>query len=175
MVVDCGDVTVDLACLELLVNNRISEITEPTGETCGSSFIDAKFAEFLSHKLGKSTFELLEKENYNSLQKIIQDFIRRVKIPFTGQKSDFKPHEIYLEDYRSKESRSTLKDIIKERKENQQLEADDWTIFVDFDEVKRMFDLFIPKIIQLIEGQLTRLQQQNKRCSAMMLVGGFSE
>src|SRR4051794_16255926 len=130
MVVDCGGGTVDLACLELLTNNKISEITEPTGETCGSSFIDAKFVEFFRQKLGNSTLELFEKkENYNSLlQSIIQEFIDLAKIPFTGKKSNFEPFEIYLEDYNLKERRSTLtrstvtrstvtlKDIVKEGK-----------------------------------------------------------
>ncbi|CAB4375358.1 actin-like ATPase domain-containing protein [Rhizophagus irregularis] len=167
MIVDCGGGTVDLSCHELLANNKIREITRPTGGSYGSSFVDKEFVGFLRRKLGSSTIELLEKEHYNVLQYIVQKFCRRVKIPFTGERTNFQPYEIDLDDY------SLLKDIIKGEKEKRLLEEADWSIFVEYDDIKGMFDHCITKIIHLIREQLAQLQ--NKRCSAIMLVGGFSE
>ncbi|RIA87536.1 hypothetical protein C1645_827645 [Glomus cerebriforme] len=175
MVVDCGGGTVDLICHEKLANDRIGEITEPKGGNCGSSFVDKKFIEFLGDKLGKSTIELLEKNHYGILYLMVQEFCKEVKIPFTGQKSDFRRYEFDLEDYNRLKSPLTLKGIIKEGKEKQQLIKDDWMIFIEFDDVKKMFDSFITRIILLIKEQLKQLQNKNKKCSAMMLVGGFSE
>ena len=41
-----------------------------------------------------------------------------------------------------------------------------------FDDVKKMFDPIIERILELIRGQL---KQSEKKCSVMLLVGGFSE
>lgn len=174
MVVDCGGGTVDLTCHEILANDRIGEITESKGGNYGSSFVDKKFIEFLSRKLGKPTIELLDKEYHNSLQYMVQEFCEHVKLPFTGQKTNFRNYEIDLEDYRLKHP-LTLKDIIKEGNEKKLLEKADWIITLVFEDVKGMFDPFITKIISLIGDQLNQLRNKNKECSAMMLVGGFSE
>ncbi|CAB5380776.1 unnamed protein product [Rhizophagus irregularis] len=45
MIVDCGGGTVDLTTRELLEDERLSEITERSGDYCGSSFIDQAFLE----------------------------------------------------------------------------------------------------------------------------------
>ncbi|RIA87530.1 hypothetical protein C1645_807256 [Glomus cerebriforme] len=167
MVVDCGGGTVDLTSHELLKNNRTREITGRTGGNCGSSFVDREFIKFLRLKLGNSTIESLEKEHYNVLQYMIQVFCRRVKFSFTGERSDFQRYEIDLDEY------SWLKEIIEEGKEKRLLKEANWSIYVEFDDVKRMFDHCITKIIHLIREQLAQLQ--NKKCSVIMLVGGFSE
>ncbi|CAG8504961.1 9394_t:CDS:2 [Funneliformis mosseae] len=164
MVVDCGGGTVDLTRHELLQNSRLSEITERSGKNCGSSFIDKKFIEFIGTKLGKSV-ELLKKKHYSSIQYMVQEFCRRVKIPFTGHKNEFQRYEIDLEDYH------LLKEIV-EGKEKRLLEKDDWLIYVEFNDVKTMFDPIVGDIITLIKDQL---KKNDKKCSAIMLVGGFGE
>ncbi|CAI2175026.1 5911_t:CDS:2, partial [Funneliformis geosporum] len=163
MVVDCGGGTVDLTRHELLQNSRLSEITERSGKNCGSSFIDKKFIEFISRKLGK-TVEFLKTNHYSSIQYMVQEFCRRVKIPFTGQKNEFQRYEIDLEEYHLKE--------IVEGKEKRLLEKDDWLIYVEFNDVKTMFDPFVGDIIKLMMDQL---KNNDKKCSSIMLVGGFSE
>jgi molecular chaperone DnaK (HSP70) len=174
MVVDCGGGTVDLTCHEILANDRIGEITESKGGNCGSSFVDRRFIEFLGIQLGKSTIELLKEKYYNSLYHMVQEFCEHVKLPFTGQRSDFRNYEIDLEEYRLKHPLH-LKDIIEEGNEKKLLRDNDWIITLKFDDVKKMFDPLITKIISLIKGQLDQLRNKNKKCSAMMLVGGFSE
>ncbi|CAB4473672.1 unnamed protein product [Rhizophagus irregularis] len=51
------------------------------------------------------------------------------------------------------------------------LEDDEWIIEIKFENVRKMFDPIINKIIRLINGQL----DADNDCSAMFLVGGFSE
>ncbi|CAB5295713.1 unnamed protein product [Rhizophagus irregularis] len=53
----------------------------------------------------------------------------------------------------------------------EQLEEDEWIIELKFEDVKRMFDPVINKIIKLIREQLNN----SGTISAMFLVGGFSE
>ncbi|CAG8440520.1 uncharacterized protein OCT59_009835 [Rhizophagus irregularis] len=163
IVVDCGGGAVNLTSHKLLEDNKISELTESTSGNCGSSLIDKKFVEFLGRKLGSSTIESLEKNHYNILQYIVQEFCKEVKIPFTGQKSEFQRYEIVLENYPS---------IIEEARKQGFLKESD-SVWVEFSDVRGMFDPLINKIIDLIKGQLA--QQPNKKSSVIMLVGGFSE
>lgn len=160
---DCGGGTVNLTSHKLLENNKLSEITESTSGNCGSSLIDKKFVEFLGRKLGSSTIESLEKNHYNILQYMVQEFCKEVKILFTGQKSEFPRYEVVLKNYPS---------IIEEARKQGFLKESD-SIWVEFSDVRGMFDPLINKIIDLIKGQLA--QQPNKESSAIMLVGGFSE
>src|SRR5437763_3993035 len=59
------------------------------------------------------------------------------------------------------------KDDIKE-----ELENNDWIINISFEDLKSMFDPVIEEIINLIHGQLIN---NKDKCSAIFLVGGFSE
>ncbi|PKY62189.1 hypothetical protein RhiirA4_449966, partial [Rhizophagus irregularis] len=74
MVVDCGGGTVDLTTRKLLRDNKLSEITERTGDFCGGSYVDREFIKFLSRRLGKSTINLLKENNYGQMQYMIQQF-----------------------------------------------------------------------------------------------------
>ncbi|RIA82050.1 hypothetical protein C1645_744051 [Glomus cerebriforme] len=165
MIVDCGGGTVDLTTRQLLNGNKMSEITERTGDNCGSSFVDQEFVKFLGRKLGKSTIELLKENHYGLLQYIVQEFCRRVKLPFTGKESDFQQFDIDLDDYK------LIKQYVN-GEEKDRLEESDWSIEIQFEDAKTMFDPVIGKIIRLIRGQL---EKSNEKCSALMLVGGFSE
>jgi len=59
-------------------------------------FCRPRIYKILGRKLGKSVIELLIKNHYNQLQYIVQEFCRRVKMPFTGQQTQFQSFEIDL-------------------------------------------------------------------------------
>ena len=82
MIVDCGGGTVDLTTCKLIGDKQLSEITECTGDYCGSTFIDKEFAEYLRRKLGSQAINLLMKNHYGQFQYIFQEFCRRVKNTF---------------------------------------------------------------------------------------------
>ena len=108
--------------------------------------------------------ESIKKDHYGQLQYIVQDFCRSVKIPFTGKEEDFRTFEVDLD----------LVPVIKQYvkgKEKKELEKIEWCFEINFEEVKEMFDPTVEKIIRLIRDQLGK----NKECSAIFLVGGFSE
>ncbi len=52
------------------------------------------------------------------------------------------------------------------------MEKAGWMIRLDFDSVKGMFDPVINRVIKIIGDQLN---DSSEKCSAMFLVGGFSE
>jgi len=166
MVVDCGGGTVDLTTRKLLENNKLSEITERTGDFCGGSYVDREFLKFLSRKLGESAINLLRENNYGQMQYMIQQFCRQLKFGFTGNRNDFDLFEFDIEE-NCPVLKQYCKDDIKEK-----MEQDDWIIDINFEDLKSMFDPVVGKIIRLIRGQL---DSNKDKCSAMFLVGGFSE
>ncbi|PKC10181.1 actin-like ATPase domain-containing protein [Rhizophagus irregularis] len=166
MVVDCGGGTVDLTTRRLLRDNKLSEITERTGDFCGGSYVDREFLKFLSRKLGESTMNLLRENNYGQMQYMIQQFCQKLKFHFTGNQNEFDPYEFDIEEI-CPVLIQYCNDNIKE-----EMEENDWVIDINFEDIKSMFDPVVGKIIRLIRGQL---DSSKDKCSAIFLVGGFSE
>jgi hypothetical protein len=59
-----------------------------------------------------------------------------------------------------------------EGSERDEMEEEEWTIELKFEDVKGMFDSVINQILDLISEHL---DENNEEVSAMLLVGGFSE
>ncbi|CAG8669775.1 11342_t:CDS:2 [Funneliformis mosseae] len=165
MIVDCGGGTVDLTTRKLIGTKELGEITERIGDFCGSTFIDTEFVEFLRGKLGSHAIKLLKENNYGQYQYIVQEFCRRVKKPFTGEDTGFL-YELDIEEV----APVLLQYVNKEIKGL--MEDNEWLIDIKYNDVKKMFDPVIDRIIRMIHIQLLNNQET---CSAMFLVGGFSE
>ncbi|CAI2173658.1 5241_t:CDS:2 [Funneliformis geosporum] len=162
MVVDCGGGTVDLTTRKLLPGRRLCEKTISKGGYCGGIFVDEEFIKFLGTKIGQSTINLIREKHYSQLQYMVQEFSRRVKIPFTGESKDFKPFDLDLE---------VVKQYIR-GSHRDELEEKEWVVELKFEDVKKMFDPVVEKILGLIRQQL---DEYNDYVSAILLVGGFSE
>ncbi|CAB4424823.1 unnamed protein product [Rhizophagus irregularis] len=160
MMADCGGGTVDLTTYKLLENKGFSEIIECTGDSCGSTFVDKGFINFLGKELGYNAIELFKNNNYDQFQYIIQEFCQWVKLPFTGDLSEYRPYYLDIEEIAQYVSEET----------KYKMEESDWIIEIKYNDVKNMFDPVIDKIISLIQHS-----QLQKKCSTILLVGGFSE
>ncbi|RIA82723.1 hypothetical protein C1645_809496 [Glomus cerebriforme] len=166
MIVDCGGGTVDLTIRKLVNDKQLGEITERSGDFCGSTFIDKEFIKYLRKILGDEPMELLKDNNYGQMQYLIQQFCKFGKIPFTGDDPDFL-YELDIQD-----TIPILKQHINNDDIRKTLEEDEWVIEIDFESMKTIFEPVVQKILCLIEAQLDNTQET---CSAMFLVGGFSE
>ncbi|GES97262.1 hypothetical protein GLOIN_2v1783294 [Rhizophagus clarus] len=165
MIVDCGGGTVDLTMRELLEDRRLSEMTERTGDCCGSSRIDEAYLELVGEKVGKSVIDSIRKNHYGQLQYFVQEFCEQAKIPFTGTEKDTQfAYELDV-------VLPAIKDYVK-KGEREKLIESGWQFELSQKDIKGLFDPVIDKIICLIRGQLDK---SKKKCSAMFLVGGFSE
>ncbi|PKK80355.1 actin-like ATPase domain-containing protein [Rhizophagus irregularis] len=164
MIVDCGGGTIDLTIHKLVGNNQLSEVTESTGDFCGSTFIDKEYIKFLCKKLGDSAINSFRDNFYGQFQYMIQTFCNNAKIPFTGDSEFF--FELDIED--------TAPVLLKYVNEETRyiMEENDWMIKINYEDIKAMFDPVVNRIIKLIHLQLSNVQE---KCSAMFLIGGFSE
>src|SRR4051812_17257592 len=95
MVVDCGGGTVDLTTRNLLKSEesekKLSEITERTGDFCGSTYVDEEFVIFLEKKLGFAAVDDFRRNHYDHYQYLIHNFFcPRVKFGFDGDSSTFR-------------------------------------------------------------------------------------
>jgi hypothetical protein len=165
MIVDCGGGTVDLTTRKLLEENRLSEVTRRAGDFCGSTFIDKEFIELLKREVGNEAIDLLSDKHYGQLQYLVQEFCQYVKLPFTGDDPDFS-YEMDLEAIAP-----TLLQCVT-GSEKDLMEEKEWMIELDFNTIKSMFDPIIDRIIGMIRVQL---DNSPEKCSAIFLVGGFSQ
>jgi molecular chaperone DnaK (HSP70) len=166
MIVDCGGGTVDLTTRKLVGNKplQLGEVTERIGDFCGSTFIDEKFVEFLREKLGSRPIDRLIENHYGQYQYLIQEFCQRVKILFTGDDMRFH-YELDINHYNAP-------DLLKYISEESQEIKEEWAIDIKYSDIKKMFDFVVDRIIRLIDMQLSN---NRGTCSAMFLVGGFSQ
>jgi hypothetical protein len=165
MIVDSGGGTVDLTMSKLLNENQLGEVSERTGDYCGSAFIDNKFVEHLTTELGEEAINFLRKNYYGQMQYLVQEFCQHVKFPFTGEDTSF-AYDMDLEVV----SHMLIQRLSEEQR--RRMEDANWLIKLDYETIKRMFDDVIDRIIGLIKLQLENFREE---CSAMFLVGGFSQ
>ncbi|RIB24215.1 hypothetical protein C2G38_2169221 [Gigaspora rosea] len=175
MIVDCGGGTVDLTTRKLLAGGQLGEITERAGDFCGSTFVDQKFLELMESFAGKSAMKKLKENNYGELQYLVKEFCEQIKFQFTGDDPDFH-YEIDLESTCPVLKKYVIGDKLKELEENL------WEVEITFDTIKAMFDPIIDRIIRMIQAQLDNartskigMAQISNTCSAIFLVGGFSQ
>ncbi|CAG8585354.1 3589_t:CDS:2 [Funneliformis mosseae] len=168
LVVDCGGGTVDLTVRTLQPDNTLEEETVRSGGLCGSTCIDREFVKFLGRMVGLRALITYKKRYYGNLQKLIYKFFcDEVKLPFTGDPETYENIELDIE----KHCPDLMNLVCDEAKER--LEEDEWVIDLEFEDVKKMFDPTISKIIALINAQIESLPKN--KIKVMFLVGGFSE
>ncbi|CAG8435939.1 8607_t:CDS:2 [Ambispora gerdemannii] len=168
MVCDCGGGTVDLTTRTLLPENQLGEVTERTGDLCGSTFVDNEFILFLGRRLGHKAVQEFKENHYGLVQLLIHKFFcPEVKDEFAGNVSTFEPIEFDIQ----RICPQLMSYVDDERRE--QMEEDEWIIELQFSDVTSMFDPVVEKIIRLVRNQLNASGEQ--KCSAIFMVGGFAE
>jgi molecular chaperone DnaK (HSP70) len=168
MIVDCGGGTVDLTTRELLNENQLGEITERAGDYCGSSFVDNAFLDHLRKILEDRPMDLLRDNYYGQMQNMVQKFCQNVKFEFTEDDKTF-IYEMDLNEV-SPVIAQYVSDEVRQR-----MEEAEWLIKLDYETIKSMFDSVVERILRMIRVQLDNCHEKRSRCSAMLLVGGFSQ
>src|ERR1043165_1432895 len=138
LIVDCGGITVNLTTCHFEDKFQLDKITKHFD--CGSTSIDKEFIEFLRKKLGTHTIDLFIENHSDQFQYLVQNFCRRIKIPFTGDDTVFS-YELDIEEI----APSLKQYLVSEIREI--MEDDDWVIEINHNDIKKMFDPVIERIL----------------------------
>ncbi|GBC02372.1 hypothetical protein RclHR1_00460010 [Rhizophagus clarus] len=166
IIVDCRDNAVHLTTMLLWKNEKLCLISERVEANCGGDFVDQEFHEFLNRKISSSGMNPISENQFQ----IMKQAFNYIKKSFSGVQSEFVPFRIYLEAnkpvfvpsrYNSEANRPSLI-----------LTQSEFSILLNFEDVKAIFEPIIERIIQLIDYQL-RLCYDS--CYAILLVGEFGK
>ncbi|PKC69501.1 hypothetical protein RhiirA1_533414 [Rhizophagus irregularis] len=162
-----GGSTIDITTHKIVGNNplQLSEVTELIRDFCGSTFIDDEFIKLLNEKFETRAIDLLKKSHYNKFRYIVFEFCQRVKKSFAGDDNTKFSYTLDVEE----KIPDLLQYVSEETKKI--MEANNWLIDIEYNDIKKLFDPIIDRIIRLIHIQLLN---NKETCSAMFLVGGFS-
>ncbi|RGB22594.1 hypothetical protein C1646_49898 [Rhizophagus diaphanus] len=167
IVVDCGKYTTYLTTRKLVKNDplQLGNFTAHIRDFCGSILINEEFIRFLRERLGNCAIDQLKENNYGQLQYMVEVFRQYIMEPFTGDNVEFQ-YELDIEDnapallqYVSEETREIMEEI-------------DWVIEIKYNDVKKMINTLIDRIIRLIYIQLSN---NKENCSTIFLTGDFCE
>ncbi|RGB27133.1 hypothetical protein C1646_769514 [Rhizophagus diaphanus] len=162
MFVDCGKCTTDLTTRKL-VENHLDKVTTRIRDFCGSKLINEEFIRFLRERLGNCAIDLLKENNYGQLQYMVNNFYQHISL-FTGDDKEFQ-YELDIE----LEAPILLKYVSEEIRES--MEEIDWVIEIKYNDIKKMVDLIVDRIIRLINIQLLNNKESSSR---IFLTGHFS-
>ncbi|PKY34710.1 hypothetical protein RhiirB3_454690, partial [Rhizophagus irregularis] len=88
LIVDCGNSTVDLTTWQLLENDQLGEKIIRASGFCGGVYVDKEFLAFIERKIGPTVLTLLQENRYGELLYMVQEFCKKVKCLFTGNKEE---------------------------------------------------------------------------------------
>ncbi|GAA5796045.1 hypothetical protein HPULCUR_001413 [Helicostylum pulchrum] len=173
IIFDAGGETVDLSTFHLTHNQEngdpmIHQIGNGIGDTCGSTYLDRAFKEYLLKFYRGIGTEA--NNNDPSFDSVMDDFVSNVKYDFKPDSTDVSFCKIKL----PSERRILIIPNTKEAKQNNLIEANTKLKIKHADIQKKFFDLIIARILTLIQRQLNQASGSNTRINATMLVGGFS-
>ena len=156
VVCDAGGGTVDLIAYEIKQLSpvlRLEECTTGTGDFCGGSFIDREFEKLFQQRVGS----LYESISIVHRQQILKSF-EMSKMAFRDDPGQAKFY-IHV---------PTTANMPEAGIHDHQFE-------MTREEMRRLFDPIIDKVVNLIQEQVSMASAGTNRIRAILLVGGFGE
>lgn len=156
LVLDCGKGTVEMMAHE--VENmdpvRVSDLTAPSGDSCGSTALNRNFGDLVRRKLKKTRLPEGSKTVSRVYAKAMVDFDTRIKDEFrnNGQKWAV---DIGIES------------------EWPEADIDEGFMVFTNDEIQNCFEPVIERIMELVKSQVFAVQSQYKTLGAALLIGEF--
>ncbi|KAF7588242.1 hypothetical protein BBP40_005964 [Aspergillus hancockii] len=162
VICDAGGGTVDLITYRVKNVNPLElvESIPGTGDMCGSIFLNRAFESFLENRLGTFYSSPRSEQMERALKRMRTTFDDAIKVYFDGSNEDEwelpLPREMYC---------ARVHGVDEDR------------LIITSEDVRRIFEPVIRKIIALIKDQISRLyaQSSGSRVAGIILVGGFSQ
>ncbi|KAF3913237.1 hypothetical protein AA313_de0208395 [Arthrobotrys entomopaga] len=160
VMVDAGGGTVDLISYEVIQTEpelKIAEKVVGSGGNCGSTFIDSQVQELLRKRITLAKLGPIPLSKRGPGSKFMREF-ETVKRAYGSGNGNPKPKYLTL----------NVPDNEIARIEDGDFELKD-------EEIKETFRPVIEEILTLVNGQITKIQEQGGRVKHIFLVGGFGE
>ncbi|GIQ87296.1 hypothetical protein KIPB_009304 [Kipferlia bialata] len=158
----------------------MSEVTRGHGHSCGATFLDTRFLEWVRDRFGDEFYDVCT-EKYPSAMATLVEKWEGVKRRFSGKEE--------VEEYMTLPGKigKAMPEEVETRLENMQDdEADDLVLLTE--DFKAIFDPVVDEVIACVVEQFRRLNKSNKRegkhqgtasasapkVDVMLLVGGFN-
>ncbi|KAK3616102.1 hypothetical protein LTR22_027182 [Elasticomyces elasticus] len=159
VVIDAGGGTVDLISYSIrqLKPLRLEELAKGSGGFCGAAFLNVRFEQFVSNKLGAETFAEIRDKKPKSWLVALKYFEEHVK-------RNFDPED-------DLEFNIAFPGV----PDNADAGIEGGFLVMDSSEVTAIFRPIVADIISLIEGQINQLQSFGLKVNGLVLVGGFGQ
>ncbi|KAI8090649.1 hypothetical protein BDF21DRAFT_333175 [Thamnidium elegans] len=169
VVCDAGGGTVDLVTFGLKQHEKtgkpmIYQVGEGSGDTCGSSYLDSNFKEYIL----KFYEDMCVSVNlYNTDFNFVMDQFTKIKIKFNPDNDKDGYNDIKL---------PTERPIPYDRKTGKYMLRESRTEIRVMDTVMKeeIFDPIIDNIIRLINKQIKQAKDDSREIKSIILIGGFS-
>ncbi|CAK7272772.1 hypothetical protein SEPCBS57363_005315 [Sporothrix epigloea] len=159
IVCDGGGGTVDLIAYKIISLKplRVEESAVGTGGLCGSAFLNYRFEEHVSRRLGQSRFNEMKTKKSKTWQmglRYFEEFVKRnfnenehqeVNIPFPGLPDD------------------------------EEVGLDSGFLVMTAEQVLEIFEPIVKEVCDLVQGQVDKLRAKGGIVSGIILVGGFGQ
>jgi len=158
--VDCGGGTVDLVSYKVLAKEPKLEVTEVAvgGGLCGSVFLNRRFEMMVRKRLGATVFDTWfnKPSGGRHYDRMMNDFDVRLKRKFDGT---------YHDDLADVEAPALPNDPAKG--------VVDGYMDISLEDMQGIFEPVMKEILRLIQEQIDRVNEIDKRVSTIIMVGGF--
>lgn len=157
VICDAGGGTVDLISYKITGIDplRIKMSVLGTGGLCGSVYLDQRFEKYMQWKFGDQVLENMKKRP-RAYREMLRTWEQDVKFMFGSDEGEY-GYDIAVQKFEDDESRNVRDEFHTMKRED----------------VQRIFDPFVDRIVKLVQAQVTAVQQNGENVAAILLVGGF--
>ncbi|KAL4945270.1 hypothetical protein BDV06DRAFT_219524 [Aspergillus oleicola] len=159
VVCDAGGGTVDLIPYRILNLEPmlLEEVTEGTGEICGSLLLDGRFEDLLRRRMGGMKYRRLSEKTREAAITYWQE---RVKPNFTGKYDDDYADVDYFV-------------LVAGAADDPDVPIEDGFFQLSSQDVEAIFEPIVAQIERLVARQVSAVADKNDCVKAILLVGGF--
>ncbi|OJJ07215.1 hypothetical protein ASPVEDRAFT_876971 [Aspergillus versicolor CBS 583.65] len=159
IVCDAGGGTVDLISYRIknLEPLCLAEVTEGTGDVCGSVLLDGRFDALLRERMGKKAYRALSRKSRETAMTFWQE---RVKPNFMGD---------YDEDFGEVEHFIPVVGAANDP----EVPIEGGFFVLSNDDIRGIFDPVIHDIEELVDQQMSAVREKGFSAKTIILVGGF--
>ncbi|PUU79590.1 hypothetical protein B9Z19DRAFT_979106 [Tuber borchii] len=168
VVCDAGGGTVDLISYRIssLIPLQLNEVAIGTGALCGAVYLDRRFEDFVSRRIGKDKFDAMDHRARFQMNQFWETYVKREFVDDEGVQRDEEEEE---------ENENKLFWVpVMGVPDNEDKGIRGGFLKLSRREVKEIFEPIVAQVLELISKQVIEVLKSGKGpIAAILLVGGF--